>query len=182
MHYKTRSKKLQSCNLLLKSLASLERRTWEGKDCYDWKTLVDKGELDTLKVPELDKYIEHNKLNKKGKKNRQNQANHSTLLWNFKGIYISFKRQCWWGQWWEWQWQWPCFVWWKWKRKWIRWWQSYCNNTRRHINKKWPQSRTLVHKICWFRPVNRNSLRGIDWRGLGVGQLLYKVICGWVKN
>ena len=29
-------------------------------------------------------------------------------------------------------------------------WLSYCNNTRRHINKKWPQSRTLVHKICWF--------------------------------
>ena len=31
VHYKTRSKKLQSCNLLLKSLASLERRTREGK-------------------------------------------------------------------------------------------------------------------------------------------------------
>ena len=26
------------------------------------------GELDTLKVPELDKYIEHNKLSKNGKK------------------------------------------------------------------------------------------------------------------
>ncbi|CAH3178082.1 unnamed protein product [Porites evermanni] len=36
--------------------------------CYDWKTLVEKGELDTLKVPELDKYIEHNKLSKNGKK------------------------------------------------------------------------------------------------------------------
>ena len=34
----------------------------------DWKTLVEKGELDTLKVLELDKYIEHNKLSKKGKK------------------------------------------------------------------------------------------------------------------
>ena len=36
--------------------------------CYDWKTLVEKGELDTLKVPELDKYIEHNILSKNGKK------------------------------------------------------------------------------------------------------------------
>ena len=36
--------------------------------CYDWKTLVEKGELDTLKVPEVDKYIEHNKLSKNGKK------------------------------------------------------------------------------------------------------------------
>ena len=34
----------------------------------DWKTLVEKGELDILKVPELDKYIEHNKLSKNGKK------------------------------------------------------------------------------------------------------------------
>ena len=33
-----------------------------------WKTLVEKGELDILKVFELDKYIEHNKLSKKGKK------------------------------------------------------------------------------------------------------------------
>ena len=29
--------------------------------CYDWKTLVEKGELDTLKVLELVKYIEHNR-------------------------------------------------------------------------------------------------------------------------
>ena len=36
--------------------------------CYDWKTLVEKGELDILKVPELDKYIEYNKLSKNGKK------------------------------------------------------------------------------------------------------------------
>ena len=36
--------------------------------CCDWKTLVLKGELDTLKVPELDKYIEHNKRSKNGKK------------------------------------------------------------------------------------------------------------------
>ena len=36
----------------------------------DWKTLVEKGELDTLKVAELDKYmyIEHNKLSENGKK------------------------------------------------------------------------------------------------------------------
>ena len=35
--------------------------------CYDWKALVVKGELDTLKVPKLDKYIEHNKRSKNGK-------------------------------------------------------------------------------------------------------------------
>ena len=29
--HKTRSKEPQSCNLLLKLLTSLERRTWEGK-------------------------------------------------------------------------------------------------------------------------------------------------------
>ena len=34
----------------------------------DWNTLVEKGELDTLKIPELGKYIEHNKLSKNGKK------------------------------------------------------------------------------------------------------------------
>ena len=32
------------------------------------KSLVEMGELDTLKVPELDKYIEHNKLSRNGKK------------------------------------------------------------------------------------------------------------------
>ena len=32
-------------------------------------TLVEKGKLDTLKVPELDKYIMHNKLSKTGRKN-----------------------------------------------------------------------------------------------------------------
>ena len=36
--------------------------------CYDWKTLVEKGDLGTLKVPELEKYIEHNKRSKNGKK------------------------------------------------------------------------------------------------------------------
>ena len=35
---------------------------------YDWETLVGKRGLDTLKVPELDKYSEYNKLSKKGKK------------------------------------------------------------------------------------------------------------------
>ena len=35
----------------------------------DWKTLsAEEGELDTLKVPELDKYIEHNKVGKNGKR------------------------------------------------------------------------------------------------------------------
>ena len=33
----------------------------------DWKTLAEKGKLDTLNVLELDKYIEHNKLSKNGK-------------------------------------------------------------------------------------------------------------------
>ena len=75
-----------------------------------------------------------------------------------------------WEQWWHWQW--PCFVWWKWKRKWIRWLQSFCNNTRRHINNKWPQSRTLVHKICWFRSLNRNSLQRYRLKEVGVIQEL----------
>ena len=57
----------------------------------DWKTLAEKGELDTLKVPELDKYIEHNKLSKNGKK----IAIKTSESQYFKGIYISFKRQCW---------------------------------------------------------------------------------------
>ena len=52
------------------SLCVPEKQVRALKDvhCYDWKTLVEKGELDTLKVPELDKYIEHNKLSKNGKK------------------------------------------------------------------------------------------------------------------
>ena len=37
-------------------------RTLKDVHCYDWKTLAEKGELDTLKVPELDEYSEHNKL------------------------------------------------------------------------------------------------------------------------
>ena len=45
-----------------------QARALKDVHCYDWKTLVEKGELDTLKVPELDKYIEHNKLSKNGKK------------------------------------------------------------------------------------------------------------------
>ena len=62
----------------------------------DWKTLVEKGELDTLKVPELDKYIKHNKLSKNGKKiEKIKRITVSVLLRNFKGIYIFFKRQCW---------------------------------------------------------------------------------------
>ena len=56
----------------MRSVCSLRRKekqvqALENVHCYDWKTLVEKGELDTLKVPELDKYIEHNKLSKNGK-------------------------------------------------------------------------------------------------------------------
>ena len=58
----------------------MQVRALKDVHCYDWKTLVEKGELDTLKVPELDKYIEHNKLSKHRKEKQQNQANHSTLL------------------------------------------------------------------------------------------------------
>ena len=43
-------------------------RALKGVHCYDWKTLVEKGELDTLKAPELEKYVEHNKLSNNGKK------------------------------------------------------------------------------------------------------------------
>ena len=56
----------------MRSVCSLRRkekqvRALKDVHCYDWKTLVEKGKLDTLKVPELDKYIEHNKVRKKGK-------------------------------------------------------------------------------------------------------------------
>ena len=61
---------LQSVNEIRKQERRKENQVRALKDvhCYDWKTLVEKGELDTLKVPELDKYIEHNKLSKNGKK------------------------------------------------------------------------------------------------------------------
>ena len=61
---------LQSVNEIRKQERRKEKQVRALKDvhCYDWKTLVEKGELDTLKVPELDKYIEHNKLSKNGKK------------------------------------------------------------------------------------------------------------------
>ena len=61
---------LQSVNELRKQERRKEKQVRALKDvhCYDWKTLVEKGELDTLKVPELDKYSEHNKLSKNGKK------------------------------------------------------------------------------------------------------------------
>ena len=60
---------LQSVNEIRKQKRSKEKQVRALKDvhCYDWKTLVEKGELDTLKVPELDKYIKHNKLSKNGK-------------------------------------------------------------------------------------------------------------------
>ena len=61
---------LQSVNEIRKQERRKEKQVRVSKDvhCYDWKTLVEKGELDTLKVPELDKFIEHNKLSKNGKK------------------------------------------------------------------------------------------------------------------
>ena len=57
-----------------------------------WKTLVEKGELEILKVFELDKYIEHNKLSKKGKK--IDKIKRLTIMKLQKNL-ISFKRQCW---------------------------------------------------------------------------------------
>lgn len=61
---------LQSVNEIRKQERRKEKQVRALKDvhCYDWKTLVEKDELDTLKVPELDKYIEHNKLSKNEKK------------------------------------------------------------------------------------------------------------------
>ena len=55
---------LQSVNEIRKQERRKEKQVRALKDvhCYDWKTLVEKRELDTLKVPELDKYIERNKL------------------------------------------------------------------------------------------------------------------------
>ena len=59
---------LQSVIVTRKQERRKEKQVRALKDahCYDWKTVVEKGELHTLKVPELDKYIEHNKLSKNG--------------------------------------------------------------------------------------------------------------------
>lgn len=61
---------LQSVNEVSKQEQRNKKQVRALKDVhrYDWKTLVEKKEVDTLKVPELDKYIEHNKLSKNGKK------------------------------------------------------------------------------------------------------------------
>ena len=61
---------LQSVNEIRKQERRKEKQVQALRDvhCYDWKTLEEKGKLDTLKVPELDKYIEHNILSKNGKK------------------------------------------------------------------------------------------------------------------
>ena len=61
---------LQSVNEVRKQEQRNKKQVRALKDVhrYDWKTLVEKKEVDTLKVPELDKYIEHNKLSKNGKK------------------------------------------------------------------------------------------------------------------
>ena len=61
---------LQSVNEIRKQERRKEKQVRALKDVhwYDRKTLVEKGELDTLKVLELDKYIEHNKLSNNGKK------------------------------------------------------------------------------------------------------------------
>ena len=60
---------LSTCRNCKVSMRSV-RKSEEKKSKFEpyWKTLVEKRELDTLKVPELDKYIEHNKVSKNGKK------------------------------------------------------------------------------------------------------------------
>jgi len=61
---------LQSVNEIRSQERKKENQATALKDvhCYYWKTLLEKGELGTLKVPELNKYIEHNQLSKNGKK------------------------------------------------------------------------------------------------------------------
>ena len=56
---------LQSVNEIRKEEQRKEKRARALKDVhsYDWKTLVEQGKLDTLTVPELDKYIHHHQLN-----------------------------------------------------------------------------------------------------------------------
>ena len=107
-----------------------------------------KGELDTLKVPELDKYIEHNKLSKNGKKidqikritvhyyetskestfpssvsvgkdSDESDSDNDLVLYDESESESESDND-----------------------------SRYCNNTRRHINRKWPQSRILAHKMC----------------------------------
>ena len=69
-NYTEHLSQLQSVNEIRKQERRKEKQLRALKDvhCYDWKTLVEKWELDTLKVLELDKYIEYNKLSKNGKK------------------------------------------------------------------------------------------------------------------
>ena len=53
-----------------------EKRHRKEKECkeYSWLDLVLQGKLSTLKVYELDEYLDENKLNKKGNKNDKLKA------------------------------------------------------------------------------------------------------------
>ena len=53
--------------------------------------LVEKGELDTLKAPELDKYIEHNKLSNNGKKMTKS-SNQSTFPSSVSKLPVVYRR------------------------------------------------------------------------------------------
>ena len=102
--------------------------------------------VDTLKVPELDKYVEHNKLSKNGKK--IDKIKRITVHYYGTSKESTFPSSVSVGEDSD---------------------ESDSDNdlvlcdesesesesdddshtvTRRNINKKWPQSRTLVHKIC----------------------------------
>ena len=171
----------------MRSVCSLRRkekqvRALKDVHCYDWKTLVEKGELDTLKVPELDKYIEHNKLSKNGKKIDK-------IKWITVHYYETSKESTF-----------PSsvgvgedsdesdrdndLV--------------LCDESESESESDDDSHTVTIQEGTSTRSGRRvghwstryadfvqwtgTPYRGIDWRGLGVGHLLYKVIWGWVKN
>ena len=70
---------LQSVNEIRKEERRKEKQARALKDVhsYDWKTLVEQGKLDTLTVPELDKYIDHHQLNKKARREKLTKSGES---------------------------------------------------------------------------------------------------------
>ena len=172
-----------SVNEIRKQERRKEKQVWalltEDVHCYDWKTFVEKRELDILKVFELDKYIEHNELSKKGKK--IDKIKRITIM---KLNLISFKRQ-------------PVLV-----RTVMRVNSDsglvLCDESE-SVSESDDDSHTVTiqegtstrsgHRVGhWstryddFIQWTGTPYRDVDWRGLEVAHIFYKVIWGWVKN
>ena len=67
---------LQSVNEIRKEEQRKEKQARALKDVhsYDWKTLVEQGKLDTLTVPELDKYIDHHQPRRERKLTKSGES------------------------------------------------------------------------------------------------------------